>query len=30
VLARASVNVSAPEEEDKLGVFRDFVNQLDF
>jgi len=31
VLAQAAVTVSAPtEEEDKLGVFRDFVNQLDF
>ena len=31
VLAQAALTVSAtPEEEDKLGVFRDFVNQLDF
>jgi len=31
VLAQAAVTVSAPsEEEDRLGVFRDFVNQLDF
>ncbi len=31
VLSQAAVTVSAPpEEEDKLGVFRDFVNQLDF
>jgi bifunctional DNase/RNase len=31
VLAQAAVTVSAPQEdEDKLGVFRDFVNQLDF
>lgn len=31
VLAQAAVTVSVPqEEEDKLGVFRDFVNQLDF
>ena len=31
VMAQAALTVSAtPEEEDKLGVFRDFVNQLDF
>jgi len=31
VLAQAAVTVSTPpEEEDKLSVFRDFVNQLDF
>ena len=31
VLAQAALTVSpTPEEEDKLGVFRDFVNQLDF
>ncbi len=31
VLAQYAVTVSTPgEEEDKLGVFRDFVNQLDF
>ncbi len=31
VLSRYAVTVSTPsEEEDKLGVFRDFVNQLDF
>jgi hypothetical protein len=30
-MAQAALTVSArPEEEDKLGVFRDFVNQLDF
>ena len=31
VLSQAALTVSpTPEEEDKLGVFRDFVNQLDF
>ncbi len=31
VLVQAGLTVSPPpEEEDKLGVFRDFVNQLDF
>ncbi len=31
VLSQYAVTVSTPsEEEDKLGVFRDFVNQLDF
>ncbi len=31
VLSQFAVTVSTPsEEEDKLGVFRDFVNQLDF
>jgi bifunctional DNase/RNase len=31
VLTQAALTVtSPPEEEDKLGVFRDFVNQLDF
>ena len=31
VTAQAALTVSArPEEEDKLGVYRDFVNQLDF
>ena len=31
VLAQAAVSVSSePEDDDKLGVFRDFVNQLDF
>ena len=31
VMAQAALTVSpTPEEEDKLGVFRDFVNQLDF
>ena len=31
VMSQAALTVSAtPEEEDKLGVFRDFVNQLDF
>jgi uncharacterized protein len=31
VMTQAALTVSAtPEEEDKLGVFRDFVNQLDF
>lgn len=31
VLAQAAVSVSTePEDDDKLGIFRDFVNQLDF
>ena len=31
VLAQAAVSVSSePEDDDKLGIFRDFVNQLDF
>ena len=31
VMTQAALTVSpTPEEEDKLGVFRDFVNQLDF
>lgn len=31
VLAQAAVTIASdPEEDDKLGVFRDFVNQLDF